>query len=104
VSIRFTDILTTATALAHYLGEPEVTPRLLIESVAILRGAKTLDDFGPGRSPMIPRDPGGAAVPAAVQELTQAWFRRMGHDPTIELEEGAVDEFLEEVQALESGG
>jgi len=101
VNIRFTDILTTATALAHYLGEPEVTPRLLRDSVAILREEKAIEDFGPGRSPFIPRDPMGATVPRTVRELTQAWFHRLGDDPTVELEEGAVDEFLQELAALD---
>lgn len=102
MSIRFTDILTTATALAQYLGDNEINAFHLAESVGLLRGQRTLDEFGPGRSPLIPRDPGGPAVGAELRDLTQAWFARLGSDPASELEESAVDEFLQELTALDS--
>lgn len=101
MTIRFTDILTTATALATYLGDREITTFHLAEAVAVLREERTLDDYGPGRSPLIPRDPGGAVVGDRLRALTQAWFQRLGADPAIELEDGAVEEFLEELAALE---
>lgn len=104
MSIRFTDILTTATALAHYLGDSEITTFHLTEAVALLRAQRTLEDYGPGRSPMIPRDPGGAMVGPQLRDLTQAWFKRMGSNPTTELEDRAVEEFLDDLRALDSAG
>lgn len=101
MSIRFTDILTTANALATYLGDPVVVPNHLIEAVAILREEKGLEDFGPGMSPMIPRSPGGAVVRPDVRDLTQRWFKAHGSDPLVRLEDGAVDEFVEDLLTLE---
>jgi hypothetical protein len=102
LSVRFTDILTTASAVADYLGEPEVKPGHVLEAIAILRGERDLPDLGRGVSPLVPRGAGRGLVAQAVRDLVQEWFERLRRDVTAELSEGALASFEAEVLALES--
>lgn len=101
--LRFADILTTASAVANYLGVAEVSAAHLVESVALLREEKTMADLGPALSPLVRRRPGGGGgVEAGVRELVQRWFEELGRDPNAEMDAGAVAAFVGEALALDA--
>ena len=85
--IRFADILTTASAVASYLGVATVTAAHLIESVAILRGEKSVEDLGRPVSPLVSRSSQGADVEPAARDLVQHWFFAVGQDINATLDE-----------------
>ena len=99
-AIRFTDILTTASAIANYLGVSEVTAAHLLDSVAILEGAKTMDDLGRPVSPLVPRPRGGPGATDEVRQLAQRWFASLGSDPLAELDLAALERLRHDVAAL----
>ncbi|MCC7364905.1 MAG: hypothetical protein IT303_11090 [Dehalococcoidia bacterium] len=81
--IRFADILTTASAVANYLGAATITAAHLLDAIAILCGERRMEDLGRPVSPLLGGATRGAgpAVPPAVQELVQRWFAALGSDP-----------------------
>ncbi len=85
--IRFVDILTTASAVASYLGAPLVTAAHLIEAVAILRGEKSVEELGRPVSPLVSRSSQGAEVEQTARELVQHWFFAVGQDINAALDE-----------------
>jgi len=101
--MRFADILTTASAVANYLGEPGVTAAHLLAAIAILRGEKSLDDLGRPVSPLIQRGATSGVVHPPVQVLVQQWFARLGNDVDAELDTAALAEFTAELAALAPG-
>jgi len=98
--IRFADILTTASAVASYLGEPEVVAPHLLAAVAILRGESTIEELGRPVSPFVRRGSGGSAVSIPVRDLAQRWFTELGANINAALDEPAVGCLLVELQAL----
>ncbi len=99
-TLRFADILTTASAVANYLGAANVTAAHLLEAVALLREEKTLADLGPALSPLVRRAPGGGSVDPKVRELVQRWFEQLGRDPNAAIHADAVERFLEQARLL----
>lgn len=101
--LRLTEVLTTASAVANYLGVPQVNASHMLSAVAILREEMTLDDLGRPQSPLVSRMTGaGSGAEPAARELAQRWFARFGKDVTREFSEAELDEFLGEVRALAS--
>jgi hypothetical protein len=98
--IRFADILTTASAVASYLGEPEVTAPHLLSALAILRGESTIDDLGRPVSPLVRRGQGGVSVSPAVRDLAQRWFAELGANVDAALDDQAVERLLADLKAL----
>lgn len=99
--LRFADILTTASAVANYLAQPEVTAAHLLEAVAILRGEKTLEDLGRPLSPLVRRaGPQGAGVEPRARELVRRWFAAIGSSPTAELAAEQAVAFEQDLRAL----
>lgn len=97
--LRFTDILTTASAVATYVGEADVSARHLLDALALLRGAKTMEDLGRPRSPLVrPRGRGGAE--AAVRALVQRWWLALGEDVLATLGPAEAGQFEADVRAL----
>ncbi len=86
--IRFVDILTTASAVANYLAQPDVTATHMLDAIAILAGEKTLADLGRPISPLVPRGPRGQAAGAdpAVRTLVQRWWAELHQDTSAELD------------------
>ncbi len=99
--IRFTDILTTGTAVATYLGAREVTAAHLRDAVAILQGTKPMEDLGRPVSPLIPRPPSGPGATAGVRELAQRWFATLGGDPQAELDSDQLATLLAELATID---
>lgn len=101
-TIRFVDILTTASTVASYLGEPEITAKHLIEAVAIVRGAKTLDDLGRPVSPMLQRGLAASpAVDARLRMVVQRWFDVLGGEVEAELAADSVEQLLAELRTVD---
>lgn len=103
--LRFADILTTASAVANYLGQPTVTARHLLDAVAILREEKDLDDLGRPVSPLVSRAMGPRGdVEPAVRELAQRWFAKLGSSVAAELSSDQLTDLLAELAALAAQG
>jgi hypothetical protein len=96
--IRFVDVLTTGSAVANYLGAPDVTAGHLLSAIAILREEASLEDLGRPLSPMIRRREAGSDP--EVRAFAQRWFAKLGEDPHAELGGDQVDEMLRELSSL----
>ena len=100
--IRLTEILTTASAVANYLGEVDVSASHLAHAIAILLGETTLEDLGRPLSPLIRRVPPGQAGGAdpEVRALAQRWFAELGGDVTAVLTPQQLIQLREEIARL----
>lgn len=99
--MRLADILTTASAIANYTGELNVSPIHLLHAIDILAGEKTIDDLGRPVSPLIPRPPGSTpGADPAVRDLAQRWFAESGNDINAELDDFALARLRTELHAL----
>jgi hypothetical protein len=99
--LRFADILTTASAVANYLGETDVRAAHLLQSIAILRGERSMDDLGRPTSPLV-RRPSPPGATEAVRELVQRWFADLGEDANALLDDPTLRRLVSEIEALES--
>lgn len=100
--LRFLDILTTASAVANYLGQPDVTPAHVREAISLLREEKTLDDLGRPLSPLVRRGPPGSAggADARVRALAQRWYETLGSRPDAELSPEQLRDLIAELDGL----
>ena len=98
-AVRFLDILTTASSVAHARGAEAVAPGHLLEAIEVLTGTGAPDDTGPPVSPLGHRRTQLSAEPA-VRELTQRWYARLGGTPEASLDAGALAELRTEIEAL----
>lgn len=99
--VRFADILTTASAIANYLGEPDVTARHVLDALDIQSGTKQMEDLGRPVSPLLRRGsqtPPGADAP--VRELAQRWFAALGNDVNATLDAAQLTQLRSELRAL----
>ena len=104
--IRFADILTTASAVANYLGEPDVTAANMLHAIAIQCGEETIEALGRPVSPLVPRPPRAAATGAdpAVRALTQRWFATLGSDINAVLSGEQVEALRGELRGIGEEG
>ncbi len=96
--IRFADILTTASAVANYVGESDVAPAHIEAAVRLLRGQIRMEDLGRPTSPLVRR----GAPPGATEEVravVQRWFAELAHDANAQLDENAVARFLADLES-----
>ncbi len=98
--MRFADILTTASAVANYLGATEVTATHMLHAIAIQDGSETLDDLGRPASPLVTRGSAGAGVDPAVREIVQRWFEQLGRDANAELDAEGVETLRADLRAV----
>ncbi len=104
-ALRLTEILTTSSAIANYLGVPVVDASHLLKAIEVLEGNVTLDDLGRPLSPMLSRlTRAGNGVAPEVQQLAQRWFAELGGDPLAEFDEESLKAFIEEARALNALG
>lgn len=101
--IRFADILTTAVAVAGYLGADEVQSRHLQAALAILSGEGTMEDLGRPVSPLVRRSPAGPSVAPAVRAFVQCWFERIGGDANALLPPARLAELRADLDLLDGG-
>ncbi len=99
--LRFTDILTTAAAIANYLGVPDVTATHMLDATAIQLGEKTMESLGRGVSPLMPKlaSTQGGAEPE-VRALAQRWYVSLGSDVTATLSGEQIAMLRAELVAL----
>ena len=100
-SIRLSEILTTASAVANFLGAVDVAPAHLLQAVGVLRGELALEDLGRPMSPLVARvaRASSGATPE-VREFAQRWFQTLGGDVSAEFSAEQFDAFLVELRAL----
>ena len=100
--LRFTDVLTTASAVANYLGESRVTADHVLKALSVLAGNSRMEELGRPVSPLVPRHPPGvdAGVDPAVQELVQRWFAALGSDVESVLTPEKVETLRAELEAV----
>lgn len=101
--LRFTDILTTAAAVADYLAADTVSAGHLAAAVAILRGERTYEDLGRGRVPLGHRPPAGANVEPGVRAVVQEWFHQLGDDPLAMISPSDLTRFLADLEDAQRG-
>lgn len=105
--VRFADILTTASAVANYLGAPLVSAGHVLDAIAILGEEKTMEDLGRPVSPLlggaIRTASGGGGVAPEVQALVQHWFAALGSDPNAELSEAHIAQLRADLSILLDG-
>ncbi|MGI8422658.1 MAG: hypothetical protein ACR2NO_00830 [Chloroflexota bacterium] len=97
--LRFADILTTASAVASYLGSPAVTAAHMVSAIAVLCDEATLEDLGRPVSPLVTRG-GPGAVEAEVTAIVQRWFALIGNDADALLDAPTVRRLEQELRTL----
>lgn len=102
--LRFADILTTANAVANYLGAGTVTAGHLLDAVAILQGQTSMDTLGRPLSPLARRPAGSATVDAAVRAVVQRWFAHLQNDANAALTPADLAALVTDLQAIVSPG
>lgn len=100
---RFADILTTAAAVADYMGVPDVAASHVLTALEVLLEDRKLEDMGRPVSPMLRRHGQGKGVEAPLKDLVQRWFAQVGGDPNAVLSGDVLDAFKAEVRSLASG-
>lgn len=103
--LRFADVLTTASAVANYLGQPDVTARHVLDAIEIQTGAAQMEDLGTPISPFLRR--GSQAPPGAdpaVRELAQRWFAALGNDINATLDDAQLQQLRGELRQLTESG
>ncbi len=95
--LRFADILTTAAAVADYMGVADVSGEHLLAAMNILLEDLQLEDMGRPVSPMLRRNGQEKGVEPAVKELVKRWFARVGTDINARLDAALLDEFRDEI-------
>ena len=99
--LRLTDILTTASAVANFLGARDVDASHLLTAIELLQGTKTLDDLGRPLSPLVSRMTGaGSGATDEVKQLAQRWFTRQDGDVMYEFSSEDLAAFRAEVELL----
>ena len=96
--LRLTEILTTASAIANFVGAANVGPRHVLDAIAVLEGGKGMGDFGRPVSPLVPRAKAGADP--AVREIAKRWFAVLGSDLEAALNASQLDALRAELVAL----
>ena len=99
-AVRFLDILTTASSVAHARGAEAVGAAHLLEAVAALTGEAEPEDAGGGPVSPLGRGRRELAAEPAVRALTQRWFARLGGAPEATLTADELAELRAEAGAL----
>ena len=97
--IRFADILTTASAVADYRGEAEVSAAHVLIAVEMLQGKTALEDLGRPVSPLVPR-PGKRGSETRLRQLVQRWWHDLGEDVNATLDSSQVSELQADLNGL----
>ncbi|MCY4393162.1 MAG: hypothetical protein OXE43_14105 [Chloroflexi bacterium] len=98
-ALRFLDILTTASSVAHARGAAAVLAAHLLEAIDVLTGQAEVEEAG-GPAALLGHRRTELAVDPAVRELTQRWFARLGSAPEATLGAGELQELRAEIEEL----
>lgn len=95
--IRLVEVLTTASAVANFLGETNVSVAHLLTSLQILKGEASMEDLGRPVSPLVPRTGSPGSTPEA-RAFAQRWYQSVGGDPHAALTPAQVEQMERELQ------
>ena len=98
-AVRFLDILTTASSVAHARGATAVAPGHLLEAIAVLTGDAEVEEVAGPVSPL-GRQRAELSAESTVRELTQRWFAQLGSTPDASLGTDELAELRREIEAL----
>ena len=98
-AVRFLDILTTASSVAHARGAEAVVAAHLLEAIDVLTGEAEVEEAG-GPAALLGHRRAELAAAPAVRELTQRWFGRLGSAPEATLEAGELGELRADLETL----
>jgi hypothetical protein len=101
--LRFADILTTAAAVADYMGVPDVSGDHVLAAINILLEERQLEDMGRPVSPMLRRHGQEKGVEPGVRELVQRWFARLDGDVNAKLDTTLLAEFKQDITDTTGG-
>lgn len=102
--IRFTDVLTTASTVANYLGLNEVRAGHMLQAIALLKEEIRMEELGRGVSPLLQRaSQRQVGASAAVRELAQRWYASLGSDVYAELNDEQLGGLRAELEAVAQG-
>lgn len=105
LEIRFTDVLTTASTVANYLGVNEITAGHMLQAIALLKEEIRMEDLGRGVSPLLQRaSQRQVSVAEAVRELVQRWYAQLRSDVYAVLNEQQIGQLRDELTALVQPG
>lgn len=98
--LRLTEILTTSSAVANYLGQPDVTADHVLRAIAILQGTQTMESLGRPVSPLVPRGPAGGGADPRVRDLAQRWFATLGRDLGAAFDDDQLADFIRDLREI----
>ena len=98
-AVRFLDILTTASSIAHSRRAETVIAAHLLDAIAVLTGETAAEDAGGPGSPLGHRRT-ELAVDPSVRDLTQRWFARLGGSAEAKVDAAGLSELRAEIEAL----
>ena len=98
-AVRFLDVLTTASSVAHARRAEAVSAAHMLEAIEVLTGAS---EPGGADAPVSPLGHRRAelSVERSVRELTQRWFERLGGAPEAVLGAAELGELRAELGSL----
>ena len=98
-AVRFLDVLTTASSVAHARGAEAVLAAHLLEAIDVLTGQTEVEEAG-GPAALLGHRRAELSAEPAIRELTQRWFARLGSAPEATLGAGQLQELRAEIEAL----
>ena len=98
-AVRFLDILTTASSVAHARGAEAVVAAHLLEAIDVLTGEAEVEEAG-GPAALLGHRRAELSVEPAVRELSQRWFARLGGAPEATLGPGDLVQLRADLEAL----
>ena len=97
--VRFLDILTTASSVAHARGAEAVVAAHLLEAIDVLTGVVEVEEAG-GPAALLGHRRAELSAEPAVRELSQRWFARLGSAPEVTLGAGELGELRADLETL----
>lgn len=95
--LRLADLLSTASSLAAFRLESEITVEHLLQALAVLLGEAEFEALGRGVSPLVPRR--SPPVPDAfVTSFAQRWNERLG-GPFAPIPPGILEKLRKELES-----
>ena len=98
-AVRFLDILTTASSVAHARRAEAVLAVHLLEAIDVLTGQAEVEEAG-GPAALLGHRRAELSAEPTVRELTQRWFGRLGSAPEATLGTGELGELRADLETL----
>ena len=99
-SLRFVDILTTASSIAGARNTPQIGAQELVLAIRVVSGEMEIEDVGEAVHPLLMRGSAARPVVSAVRELVQIWYATIGGTADSVLAPNDAQRFIQELEAL----